>query len=654
MFPADDLYKARSVLRFCHVRNKINKQNKGTQAKERHLQSTTVLRTLTMTNRLANQQSAYLLQHADQPVDWYPWGVEALALAKRLDKPILLSIGYAACHWCHVMARESFSDPAIAALINEGFVAIKVDREERPDIDTIYQMAHQLLRRSGGGWPLTIFLSPQGMPFYSGTYFPAQAQEGQANFSHVLGSVSTVWSEQRQALARQDQALRVALAASQPQVDHKAVLDAAVRNQACQQLVAAFDAKNGGFGAAPKFPHPSELAFLLHRGRDEGDDQARDMALHTLRKMAEGGLFDQIGGGFFRYSVDAQWRIPHFEKMLCDNGVLLALYAEALALTGEPLFRRVVEETAGWALREMQASSGGFHASLAADDPQGREGYFYVWESEALRSVLSSFEWDVCAAHWGLVDAPNFEGPTWHLHVARSADKLAVTLDRPVGLVQEFIASAQSKLLIERDKRERPPRDAKVLTGWTALMITGLARAASVCQRPDWLKAARAALVFLRQERWADDGRTSGHLYTLPGQEAFLDDHAFLLEAVLALHEVDPQADDLPFAEDLARAMLAQFEDRDVGGFFFTRHEAPALIHRLKTGTDAATPSGNGVAALSLLSLGKKVSTPNAAKYRTAAERCLRVFAASVRADPASHATLLEAAKATNITATTA
>lgn len=594
-----------------------------------------------MTNHLATQASLYLQQHAQQPVDWYPWGAEALALARRLDKPILLSIGYAACHWCHVMARESFSDPAIAALINEGFVAIKVDREERPDLDMVYQMAHQLLRRSGGGWPLTIFLSPQGMPFYSGTYFPSAAPEGQATFRSVLGSVSTVWSEQRPALARQDQALRLALAASQPQRDDQAVLDAAVQTQARQQLATAFDARHGGFGAAPKFPQPSELAYLLHLGQTDGQTQARDMALFSLRKMSEGGLYDQIGGGFFRYSVDAQWQIPHFEKMLCDNGVLLALYADAWALTGEPLFRRVVEGTATWALREMQADTGGFYASLAADDTQGREGHFYVWPAQELRQALSSQEWDVCAAHWGLVDAPNFEGRTWHLRVARPAAQLAATLQRPQALVEELIASASIKLRMARDQRDPVPHDAKVLTGWTALMITGLVRAARVCQRPDWLQAARSALDFLRQQRWAEDGRSSGHLQTLPGQAAFLDDHAFLLEAVLALQEADPQPQDLPFAEGLALAMLAQFEDRDRGGFFFTRHDAPALIHRLKPGADAATPSGNGVAAQALLALSKQVAGPQAALYRLAAERCLRVFAASVCADPASYTSLL-------------
>jgi len=598
-----------------------------------------------MPNRLASQPSAYLLQHAGQPVDWYPWGDEALALAQRQDKPILLSIGYAACHWCHVMARESFSDPAIAALMNDGFVNIKVDREERPDLDAVYQMAHQLLRRSGGGWPLTIFLSPQGMPFYSGTYFPAEAPAGQATFRHVLGSVSTVWSEQRPALALQDEALRLALAARVPHPDPKAVVDASARAQASQQLATAFDPVQGGFGAAPKFPHPGDLAFLLRRAREEGDEPAGQMALLTLRKMAEGGLYDQIGGGFFRYSVDAGWRIPHFEKMLYDNGVLLALYADALALTGEPLFRRVVEDTAGWALREMQSATGGFHASLAAGDGQGREGRFYVWESEPLRLALSPNEWDVCAAHWGLVDAPGFEGRYWQLRVARPAAALAATLRRPEAQVEELIASARPKLLAERDKRERPARDAKLLTGWTALMMTGLARAGAVCRRPDWLQAARAALRFVRLERWQDDGRTSGRLQALPGQDAYLDDHAFLLEAVLALHDADPQPDDLPFAQAIVKAMLAQFEDRDEGGFFFTRHDARPLIHRLKTGLDAATPSGNGVAALALLALSDKLDAPQASRYRLAAERCVRVFATTVLKDPASFPRLLQAAE---------
>ncbi|MBP6224934.1 MAG: thioredoxin domain-containing protein [Rhizobacter sp.] len=594
-----------------------------------------------MTNHLHGATSVYLQQHAGQPVDWYPWGAEALTRAQREDRPILLSIGYAACHWCHVMARESFADAQTAALMNDGFINIKVDREERPDLDQIYQQAHQLLRRANGGWPLTVFLSPQGVPFYSGTYFPHQAQADQPAFSDVLARVRSVWGERRSDLAQQDRALMAALAASQPRAQGVAIPDAAVRDAARDQLASAFDAVHGGFGSAPKFPHPSDLAFLLRRGRDEGDAQALHMALFTLRKMAEGGLYDQIGGGFFRYSVDAQWRVPHFEKMLCDNGLLLALYADALALTDEPLFRRVVEDTVGWLLREMRAASGAFCASLAADDARGREGLAYVWEPEPLRLALSPNEWDVCAAHWGLVDAPAFEGRYWQLRVARPAGALAATLRRPEAMVDELIASARAKLLAAREKREageRPARDDKQLTGWNALVITGLARAASVCGRTDWLQAARAARVWVQAERWH-----AGRLSMLPGQDAFLDDHAFLLEAVLALHEIDPQADDLPFAAAIADAMLAQFEDPADGGFFFTRNDAPALIHRSRSGIDAALPSGNGTAALALQALGRRLDDP---RYFAATDRCVRVFAHAVRHDPASHTRLLQAALA--------
>jgi len=619
-----------------------------------------------MPNRLATQSSPYLLQHAHQPVDWYPWGDEALQRAQREDKPILLSIGYAACHWCHVMARESFDNASTAALMNEHFISIKVDREERPDLDQLYQTAHQILRRNPGGWPLTIFLSPQGVPFYSGTYFPHTAQQGRPAFDEVLGAVATAWREQRPALATQDQALLAAFQSRVPQPDASVVIDAAVRDQACQRLAEAFDAEHGGFGGAPKFPHPTDLAFLLSRGSAEGDDNALHMALHSLRKMAEGGLYDQIGGGFFRYSTDVQWHIPHFEKMLYDNGVLLGLYAQALAATGEPLFRRVVEDTAAWALREMQAGNGGFHASLAADDGQGHEGSYYLWQSEPLRLALSPNEWDVCAAHWGLIDPPSrlkgrsapsggsepselggpmsdppgFAARDWHLHIARPAEGLAQTLRRPLEMVEELIATARPKLLAERDKRPHPARDDKLLTGWNALMITGLAQAGAVCARADWLQAARRALDWLRSERRVE-GQPCGQLQALPGQPAFLDDHAFLLEAVLALHAADPQPGDLDWAHDIAHALLTQFEDPLLGGFFYTRHDAPALIHRQKTGIDAATPSGNGTAALALQALGRLT---NEVPYFAAADRCVRVFATALRDDPASHSRLLQAA----------
>ena len=591
-----------------------------------------------MPNLLAHQSSSYLRMHADQPVDWYPWGHEALDRARREDKPILLSIGYAACHWCHVMARESFSDPITAALMNEGFINIKVDREEHPEIDQLYQTAHQILRRAGGGWPLTIFLSPQGVPFYSGTYFPHAAQAGQAAFKDILGSVSTIWHDKRQALARQDQAVLTALSAQQPQPDTRIQLDDKVRAQAVQQLALAFDTRHGGFGHAPKFPHPTDLAFLLSRSRTVHDAQARHMALSTLRKMAEGGLFDQIGGGFYRYSVDAAWRIPHFEKMLCDNALLIEVYAEAWHQTHEALFLQVVEQTVAWALRDMQSSSGAFRASLPADDAHGVEGGLYTWQAEAIRGLLTPQEWDVCSAHWGLIDPANVEGQRWHLRVARPLSELARFLDRPAAVLGEYITTARPKLLAERLQRTAPAADEQHLTSWNALMIRALTRAARLCDRPQWLAAADAALSFIRTQRQGSEGR----LLCLPGQDGFLDDHAFLLEALLERHADSPSAADLAWARQLADALLAHFEDRQQGGFYFTRHDAPPLFFRMKTGNDAATPSGNASAAAGLHRLGQWCG--DEPRYLEAASRCIALFARQATDDPASHPGMLEAA----------
>lgn len=591
-----------------------------------------------MSNRLTQETSAYLLAHAEQPVDWYPWGEEALAKARELDKPILLSIGYNACHWCHVMARESFSDPATAQLMNEGFVNIKVDREERPDLDQLYQAAHTILRRSGGGWPLTIFLSPQGIPFYSGTYFPREPQMEQPALHDILASVSTVWSDKRETLARQDQALLDRLNAELARPHEGVLMDASVDAQALQQLTVAFDATHGGFGGAPKFPHPTDLAFLLAKGQ-AGDDSARHIALHTLRKMAQGGLFDQVGGGFFRYSVDTRWDVPHFEKMLCDNALLIELYAQAYALTDEPLFARVVDQTVAWLDREMRHPQGGFRASQAADDQQGREGGDYTWEREAIRSALKPMEWDVCSAHWGLIDPPNVEGSRWHLKIARPAEDLARLLDRPLKLVDEFIVATRERLLLERQKRQHAGGDDTVLTSWTALMVTALARSGKLCQQQPWIDLARQTLDFLCQTRWTEQGQ----LWRQAGQVGYLDDHAFLLEALLAVHAADPQPQDIGFAHVLADTLLHRFEDASEGGFYFTPSDAPALFFRMKPGIDTATPSGNGTAALALIALNKLAPQ---SRYVTAAARCVQAFALSARKDPASHTRLLQAAAA--------
>jgi uncharacterized protein YyaL (SSP411 family) len=589
-----------------------------------------------VTNRLATQDSAYLRLHAEQPVDWYPWGPEALAQAKALDKPILLSIGYGACHWCHVMARESFDDPATAALMNEGFINIKVDRQERPDIDQLYQQAHQVLRRSGGGWPLTIFLSPQGVPFYSGTYFPAEAQPELPAFGDTLHSVSTVWQDKRTALQQQDLALLAHFDKVAPHPSDTA-LDAAVARQARDQLASAFDATNGGFGVAPKFPHPTDLAFLLAHSQAQADEEAKGMALFTLRQMAQGGLYDQIGGGFFRYSTDAQWQIPHFEKMLCDNALLLSLYTQALAVSDEPLFRQVISDTVGWVLREMLLSSGGFMASQPADDSQGQEGGYYVWERDPMREALKPNEWDVCAAHWGLIDEPNVAGRYWHLNVVRTAADWGRMVDYPVEVMETLIKAARIKLLAVRDQRQQPPRDEQVLTSWHALMITALTQAATACQRPEWLQAARAAMNFIRTERWSE----TGGLLSSPGQSGFLDDHAFVLEAALALHAADPQPNDLPWAQRVAQALIFRFEDTAEGAFFFTPHDAAPLFHRLKPSQDTATPSGNGTAAQALLKLARLCPD---GPYREAALRCISAMAQTAAQDPTSHTRLIQAA----------
>lgn len=592
-------------------------------------------------NRLAGEHSAYLQQHATDPVHWYPWGHDAFAEARRLDRPILLSIGYASCHWCHVMARESFSDPVTAAVINEGFVAIKVDREERPDIDGLYQQAVQLLRRGNGGWPLTVFLSPEGVPFYGGTYFPREASGGQSALRDVLASVSTVWSERRADLSRQDEALIAAMSAALPRASG-VPLDPTAQDQAIQQLAVAFDVRNGGFGGAPKFPHPTDLDFLLQLDSDIGTPSPRTMVLDTLRHMAEGGLFDQLGGGFFRYSVDPAWHIPHFEKMLCDSALLLPLYADAWAATGDALFRRVAELTVNWAEREMRSDDGLFCSALAADDAQGHEGGVYVWDSEALREPLTPVEWDLCAPHWGLIDAPGFEGKRWHLRVARPASALSSQLDQPEPAVQAVIDGARGRLLNIRNQRQQAARDGKTPTAWNALMVKALAHAARVFDQPSWLASARACFDTLRATRWQDDVDGADRLSALPEIDGFLDDHAFLLDAALTVHDADPRDGDLAFAVRLAEVMLLRFEDDAQGGFFFTAHDAVPLFHRAKPGLDAATPSGNGIAALALIRLGR--CTGNA-RYLQAAERCVQLFADTVRADPASHTRLLTAAR---------
>jgi uncharacterized protein YyaL (SSP411 family) len=578
-------------------------------------------------NRLAAETSPYLLQHADNPVDWYPWGDAAFAEARATGKPVLLSIGYSACHWCHVMAHESFEDPGTAALMNELFVNIKVDREERPDVDRIYQLAQQLLARRGGGWPLTMFLTPDQRPFFGGTYFPPAPRQGMPDFRTVLQRVAQYYRDQGNALRDQTQALVNALAAiDAPAATFEAPLTDAPLRLLRRQLEQRFDRHHGGFSPAPKFPHAGMIGRLLRdwhasAANSDPDLQALFMATLSLKRMADGGLQDHLGGGFCRYSVDDRWEIPHFEKMLYDNGALLSVYSEAATATGDAAFAAVATNTADFLLREMRAPGGSFYSSFDADS-EGHEGTWYLWTPEEVDAILGNDAAPLFKARYGLDLAPNFEG-SWHLIAAREISELAEEGrfgNDPEALARQLDA-ARSKLLQVRSQRPAPGRDDKILTSWNALAIKGLADAARALYRHDLALAADTALRWLRRHHWRNGRLLATSKDGDARLPAYLDDHALLIDAILSLLTVRFSADALHFATDLADALLQHFEDAAHGGFFFTAHDHETLIHRSRSFSDDATPSGNATAAASLLKLGWLLGNSG---YLSAAERTLR------------------------------
>ncbi|MCC7082941.1 MAG: thioredoxin domain-containing protein [Burkholderiales bacterium] len=588
-----------------------------------------------MPNRLARETSPYLQQHADNPVEWYPWGAEALDRARAEDKPILLSIGYSACHWCHVMAHESFEDADVATLMNRLYVNIKVDREERPDLDQIYQSAHYLLTRRSGGWPLTLFLTPDQVAFAGGTYFPKEPRHGIPGFKDLLARIAEVFRTRRAEIAQQNASLVQALALPRAQPSAEIELDAGPIEAGVRELSRLFDPRDGGLGKAPKFPHPYEFDFLLRR-HAHGDDTLA-MVTATLRQMAQGGIFDQIGGGFCRYSVDERWTIPHFEKMLYDNGPLLALYADAWRATGEALFARVVEQTARWAMREMQASSGGYYSSLDADS-EHEEGKYYVWTPDEVRACLSEQEWSIVEPHYGLDRPPNFEHRHWHLRVAKPLADIAQQTHRSPDQCEALLESARAKLFAQREQRVRPGRDEKILTSWNALMVRGMARAGREFARTEWIVSAQRSVDFIRTVMWRNRRLYATHRDGKTQLNAYLDDHAFLLDALIVLMQAQFRICDLDFARELADAMLERFEDTDGGGFFFTSHDHEQLIQRTKPAHDNATPAGNGVAAVALQRLGHLLGE---ASYLQAAARTLRLLWPQLQAHPSAATTLL-------------
>lgn len=594
-----------------------------------------------MTNRLAEETSPYLLQHAQNPVQWYPWGEEALNLAKSQNKPILLSIGYSACHWCHVMAHESFEDDATAAIMNANFINIKVDREERPDIDQIYQTAHSLLSNKSGGWPLTVFLTPNQEPYFTGTYFPKTARYQLPGFCELIPRVAAYYHERKDDLTMQNRQLAQALARTIPVASAMVTADQSAIKQGFEQLKAGFDFEYGGFGSAPKFPNPAEVNLLLHQAK-AGNNQAETMALQMLSAMAAGGIYDQLGGGFCRYSVDERWNIPHFEKMLYDNGQLLCLYADGWQLSknaaDKAIYARVIEETVCWLVREMRSPQGAFYSSLDADsqDAHGHseEGAFYVWQLSEVKALLTPEEFVVASRCYGFDRAPNFEDPhsqtrAWHPYLATvpSADDL------------DFLSSARAKLFAAREKRNHPGRDDKILTSWNALVIKGLSRVGRVFNRADWVLLAQDSVDFIREKLWLDDRLLATCKDDKAHLNAYLDDYAFLLDALIELMQADYRNIDMQFSEDLAEALLENFAAED-GGFYFTAHHHETLIHRAKQGYDNATPNGNGIAAIALQRLGHILGEP---RYLQVAERTLQAFDAVLQRSPAGCASLTHA-----------
>ncbi len=600
-----------------------------------------------MPNRLAAATSPYLLQHADNPVDWYPWGEEALDRARTSGRPILLSIGYSACHWCHVMAHESFADPDTAALMNERFVNVKVDREERPDLDRIYQIAHQMLTQRSGGWPLTMFLTHDDQqPFFGGTYFPAKARHGLPALRDLLERVADYYREHQAQIREQNAALARAMAQLiLPPADPGTALTAEPLRAARAECERRLDRDWGGFGDAPKFPQPATLEWLLRTWRRTSGSTAPDlhalwMATLTLKRMAEGGLFDQLGGGFFRYSVDRYWMIPHFEKMLYDNGLLLGCYAQAAIATGEPLFARIAAETGGWLLREMLDADGGFHSSLDADS-QGHEGRYYLWQRNEIRELLpDGRQYATFAARFGIDRDPNFEQRDWHLHACRALEDIAREQALGLEATTALIDAARATLFDARARRPRPARDDKLLTAWNAIAIRGLALAARALQRDDFAAAAAGTLGRIRRDLWRD-GRLLATCRNGQAQlAAYLDDYALLADAILELAQLRWCSDEAGFARQLLEVLLEHFEDRVGGGFFFTADDHERLIHRSKSFADEATPAGNAVAARSLLRWGWVLGEP---RLLEAGERTLRAGWRALERYPMGHVGLATA-----------
>jgi uncharacterized protein YyaL (SSP411 family) len=582
------------------------------------------------TNNLINETSPYLLQHAHNPVEWYPWGEAALNKAREENKPILLSIGYSACHWCHVMEHESFEDEEIAKIMNDNFVNIKVDREERPDLDQIYMSAVQMMT-GHGGWPMTMFLTPHGVPFYGGTYFPPQDRYNMPGFPRILLSVAEAYRSQPDQVASTATAMlgelrRVGLAEASHEILAPEILDGAFR-----RISSGYDRANGGFGGAPKFPPAMNLEFFLNTWHRTGSSEALEMAEHTARKMSEGGMYDQLGGGFHRYSVDAKWLVPHFEKMLYDNALLSRLYLHLYQVNKNPDARRVAEETLDYVVREMTGPHGGFYSSQDADS-EGVEGKFFVWSRAEILKVLGESDGSLFCDFFNLTERGNFEGDNI-LNITSSLDDVATRNRVSVAQLQAVIASGRQKLFELRERRIKPGRDEKVLTAWNGLMLASFAEAAAILERSDYLSVAEANARFLLDHLQKDGLLLRTYKDGEAKLNAYLEDYACLVHGLISLYEATGTLMWIEAAVSLADKMIDQFWDENDGAFFFTGESHEQLIVRSKEFMDNATPSGNSIATLSLLRLGLLTGNDD---YRRRATAVLRLMADQIRRYPSA------------------
>ena len=553
-------------------------------------------------NRLINETSPYLLQHADNPVDWYPWGPEAFEKAKKEDKPIFLSIGYSTCHWCHVMEHESFENERTAKIMNEHFISIKVDREQRPDIDAIYMNAVQIMTGSGG-WPLSVFLTHDGKPFYGGTYFPPTESYGRPGFGQLLLSISEMWKNDRKKLLgsadKLTDAMKSALAS-----DGKEKITPLVLDKAFDIFQQRFDSFNGGFGVAPKFPQPSNLSMLLVYYQRSKKLEALNMVEQTLEAMANGGIYDQLGGGFHRYATDTKWLVPHFEKMLYDQALISKAYLQAYQITKKQQYAKITQQIFDYVLTQMTDTKGGFYSAEDADS-EGEEGIFYIWTPKQIESILDKEQAEIFKAHYGVTKYGNFEHNTTILHIAMPIEKLQKKFKKDHDTILNILQDARSKLFKHRQKRIRPHLDDKVITAWNGLMISSLAYGGTILQQPKYIDAAEKAADFIMNNLYKD-GRLIR--YYRDGQAvtpAFLDDYAFMTLALLDLYEATFDAKWLATAKELSSQMIDLFADNKHGGFFLTGKDSEKLIARTKPDYDGAVPSGNSIAALALLKMGR-------------------------------------------------